>query len=47
MIDVGTLRKALVLRDEQGMPEPDIEKILGLRAGVMKSLGRRGVVEVA
>lgn len=45
--DIATVRKMLVLRDEQGMPEPDIERALGLQKGMMGRLGRKGVVEAA
>ena len=47
LLDVRTLRKALVLRDEQGMPEQEIERALSLKKGVMKTLGNKGVVEAA
>jgi len=46
-LDVATVRKALVLRDEQGMEVPEIERALGLARGVVGSLGRQGIVEVA
>ncbi len=46
-MDVATVRKALVLRDEQGMEVPEIERALGLARGVVGSLGRQGIVEVA
>ena len=46
-VDIGTIRKALVLRDEQGVAPPEIEKMLGLRKGAVAALGRTGVVEVA
>lgn len=43
-LDVATLRQILMLRDEKGMEEGRIEKELGLRRGVVKLLGRPGVV---
>lgn len=43
--DVATLRKALVLRDEQGMPESEVEQVLGLRKGSVAALGGIGTVE--
>lgn len=47
LLDVGTLRKMLVLRDEEGMAPGDIERALGLREGAVAGLGRAGVVEAA
>lgn len=44
-VDVGTLRKALVLRDEKGMKAAEIERALDLREGFVAGLGRQGVVE--
>lgn len=45
-LDVVTLRQVLVLR-KKGMGEGAIEEALGLRAGSVGKLGRRGVVGVA
>jgi hypothetical protein len=44
-IDVQTLRQVLVLREE-GMRGSEIEGRLGLRSGVVRKLGREGVVGV-
>ncbi|KAL2076015.1 hypothetical protein VTL71DRAFT_958 [Oculimacula yallundae] len=45
-LDVLTLRQILVLRDEKGVNEGEIERELGLRRGVVGRLGRKGVVGV-
>ncbi len=45
-MDVVTLRQVLVLRDEKGVGEGQIERVMELRAGVVGKLGRRGVVGV-
>ncbi|KAI9716193.1 MAG: hypothetical protein M1828_000419 [Chrysothrix sp. TS-e1954] len=47
LIEISTVRKVLVMRDEQGMEESQIEAQLGLRKGFVKTLGAKGVVEVA
>lgn len=47
LIDVGLVRKCLVLRDEGGVSASEIEKKLGLKAGLVASLGKVGVVEAA
>ena len=46
-VDVTTIRKALMLRDEQNVPPNEVERILGLRRGAIAELGRVGVVEAA
>ena len=46
-VDVQTIRKALMLRDEQGVAPPEIERILGLRKGAVNALGGIGVIEAA
>lgn len=43
-LDVITIRQILVLRDERGVSDAEIERSLGLREGVVGWLGRRGVV---
>lgn len=43
-LDVGTIRQVLAMRDEKGKSDTDIEKSLGLAGGVVRALGRRGVV---
>lgn len=47
LVDVATLKKALMMRDEQGRAVADVEKVLGLKGGVVSGLGRVGVLEVA
>lgn len=42
-LDVGTIRQALVLRD-QGIKAADIEARLDLKKGVLDRLGRPGIV---
>ncbi|KAL1643160.1 hypothetical protein SLS58_005129 [Diplodia intermedia] len=44
-LDVVELRKVLVLRDRRGRSAGEIERLLGLREGVVGRLGPRGVVE--
>ena len=39
------MRQMLMLRDEKGMGEDEIERTLGLKKGLVGRLGRRGVVE--
>ncbi|KAL6716402.1 hypothetical protein ACLMJK_005969 [Lecanora helva] len=43
-LDISTIRQILVMRDEKRMSEVEIEKSLGLGAGVVKRLGAKGVV---
>ncbi|KAI9815975.1 MAG: hypothetical protein M1827_001967 [Pycnora praestabilis] len=43
-LDVVMVRQVLMLRDEKGMEEGEIERKLGLRRGVVGRLGERGVV---
>ena len=43
-LDVATIRQLLLLRDDRGMGEAEIEKRLGLAQGVVGRLGPRGVV---
>ncbi len=43
-LDVFTLRKVLVMRDEKGMGAGEIERAIGLAEGVVGRLGERGVV---
>ena len=47
MLDISSVRKVLVLRDEHHMPPEQIEKTLGLKKGLVAELGRAGVVEAA
>jgi hypothetical protein len=46
-LDVVTLRQVLVLRDEKGLENGEIERRLGLKNGVVGRLGRGGVVGVS
>jgi len=43
-LHVSTIREVLVMRDDKGMSEGDIEKRLGLAGGVVRALGRQGIV---
>ena len=38
-VDIGVIRQALAMRDGKGMKPEDIEKELGLGAGIVASLG--------
>ena len=43
-LDIITVRQVLMMRDEKHMAEADIEQKLGLEDGVVKRLGKKGVV---
>ena len=43
-VDVNSIRQILVMRDEKGMSDAEIERNMGLAAGVLKKLGPKGVV---
>ena len=43
-LDVVLIRQALMMRDEKGLDDSEVEKRLGLKAGVMVRLGRKGTV---
>lgn len=43
-LDVMTIRQILMFRDEKKMSNADIENKLGLAAGTVKKLGRKGIV---
>ena len=43
-LDVTTIRQILVMRDDKRMEAGAIEKALGLKEGVVKKLGKRGIV---
>lgn len=43
-LPVGVLRMVLGMRDHRGVAAGEIEKRLGLKKGVVKKLGREGVV---
>lgn len=43
-LDVMAIRQVLVMRDEKGMREGEIERKMGLAGGVVGRLGGRGVV---
>ncbi len=42
-----TIRQVLMMRDELGTPEEEIERKLGLKNGVVRKLGGKGVVSGA
>lgn len=44
LLDVGTIRRVLLMR-QQGATDGDIEKRFHLRPGVVRRLGKPGVVE--
>jgi len=46
-LDVMTVRQVLMMRDEKHITDTDIEQKLGLANGVVKRLGKKGVVEEA
>jgi hypothetical protein len=46
-LDVVTIRQILMMRDEQGKGEAEIESKFGLRKGVVGKLGGRGVLSGA
>nr|POE77364.1 hypothetical protein CFP56_09011 [Quercus suber] len=43
-LDIYTIQRVLRLRDEQGKPAGEIERVLGLKKGVVGRLGSAGVV---
>jgi hypothetical protein len=43
-LDALTIRQALSMRDRQGMPSGEIERLLQMKKGVMDRLGKKGVV---
>ena len=43
-LDVVLIRQALMLRDEKGLGDEEIEKRLELKRGVMARLGPKGIV---
>ena len=43
-LDVVMIRQILMLRDERGIGEEEIEKRLMLKRGVVQKLGRKGIV---
>ncbi|KAF5860770.1 hypothetical protein ETB97_001052 [Aspergillus alliaceus] len=43
-LDALTIRQALSMRDQQGVPAGEIERLLRLKRGVMGRLGEKGVV---
>lgn len=46
-LDIGMVKRALEMRDLREKSDVEIEQTLGLKAGAVAKLGRRGVVEVA
>ncbi|OJJ44557.1 hypothetical protein ASPZODRAFT_18134 [Penicilliopsis zonata CBS 506.65] len=45
-LDILTIRQALSMRDSQGVPEAEVEKVLRLKKGVLSRLGRGVVSEI-
>ncbi|KAJ5610598.1 hypothetical protein N7510_007317 [Penicillium lagena] len=43
-VDAFTIQSALRMRDQQGLPPDEIERLLRLRPGVMEKLGKGGLV---
>ena len=43
-LDVVLIRQALMLRDDKGLSDLEIERRLELKSGVMARLGRKGIV---
>ncbi|GMG11134.1 unnamed protein product [Aspergillus oryzae] len=43
-LDALTIRQALSMRDRQGMPSGEIERLLRLKKGVVDRLGEKGIV---
>ncbi|KAF7597274.1 hypothetical protein BBP40_008116 [Aspergillus hancockii] len=43
-LDALTIRQALSMRDRQGMPLGQIERLLQMKKGVMDRLGKKGIV---
>jgi hypothetical protein len=46
-LDVVLIRQVLMLRDDQGLQATEIENRLGLAEGVVRRLGRKGVISGA
>ncbi|KAJ5734497.1 hypothetical protein N7493_003283 [Penicillium malachiteum] len=46
-LDSLTIHQALTMRDQQGLPSGEIERMLGLKKGTIGKLGRSGVVSRA
>ena len=46
-LDVVTIRQVLMMRDDLGKEDAEIEAQLGLRKGIVRKLGPRGVVSGA
>ena len=46
-LDVVTIRQVLIMRDELQKRDTEIERQLGLRSGVVRKLGPKGVVGAA
>ncbi len=44
-LDVVIIRQILMLRDKQNMADGEIEQRLGLKSGLVKKLGVRGMIE--
>ncbi|PKY02034.1 hypothetical protein P168DRAFT_306248 [Aspergillus campestris IBT 28561] len=46
-LDTMTIRQVLNMRDRQGLPPREIERLLRLKKGVVERLGEKGIVGVA
>lgn len=46
-LDVYTIRQILQMRDQRGQSDKEIERVLGLKDGVVERLGGKGVVGMA
>lgn len=44
LLDALTIQQALSMRDQQGLPNGEIERLLRLKPGVMDRLGKEGLV---
>jgi hypothetical protein len=45
-LDALTIRQALHMRDKQGLPGREIERVLRLKQGAVERLGGKGVMGV-
>lgn len=46
-LDSLTIHQALTMRDQQGMPSREIERMLRLKQGTIGKLGKNGIVSRA
>lgn len=47
LLDAGTLRRVLTLRDRRGIADEKIEEMLELKRGTVKKLGPKGLVGIS